>query len=420
VTSTDPPAPGTDCSLCGTLPPGRTGRPPICRPCRLTRRLERLLDDGTGTINPALAPLAAQLLADPNADTVLVWLSRPRIAELLSALATGALELTHEALHTWPHHNATRHLRHRLIACGILPSADRSLLDFETWLHHRLATVAGHPHERLLRTFALWHQLPRLRTAAATRPLRATARQYVNGQFTAALAFLTWLQEHDLAPAQITQADLDTWWISHPVHHRQNIRGFLQWAIEHGHLPRHLTIHRVAFKPGQALTQHERLDLLHRYLTDATGPTDARAAACLLLLYAQPLSRIQRLTRDNLVDQAGEPHLRLGEPPVLLPTPVAELLHQLTQDAEQHRTGTAWLFPGRLPGQPIAYRTLLRRLRELGFPIGQARITALRQLVQQAPAPVIADALGFHQTTTTRQVTHAGATWSRYTTGDHQ
>jgi hypothetical protein len=33
--------------------------------------------------------------------------------------------------------------------------------------------------------------------------------------------------------------------------------------------------------------------------------------------------------------------------------------------------------------------------------------------VLRAPAPVIADALGFHQTTTTRQRANAGATWSR-------
>jgi hypothetical protein len=45
----------------------------------------------------------------------------------------------------------------------------------------------------------------------------------------------------------------------------------------------------------------------------------------------------------------------------------------------------------------------------------------LRQLVLQVPAPVIADALGFHHTTTTRQHVNAGVTWSRYAgDGDHQ
>ena len=48
-----------------------------------------------------------------------------------------------------------------------------------------------------------------------------------------------------------------------------------------------------------------------------------------------------------------------------------------------------------------------------------ARISALRQLVPQAPAPVIAEALGFHYTTTERQHANAGATWSRYPAGDH-
>ena len=43
-----------------------------------------------------------------------------------------------------------------------------------------------------------------------------------------------------------------------------------------------------------------------------------------------------------------------------------------------------------------------------------ARTSALRELVVQVPAPVAADALDFHQTTTTRQFAAAGGTWSRY------
>jgi hypothetical protein len=47
-------------------------------------------------------------------------------------------------------------------------------------------------------------------------------------------------------------------------------------------------------------------------------------------------------------------------------------------------------------------------------PVRKARTSALRDLVIQAPAPVVADAPGFHQTTATRQFTAAGGTWSRY------
>ncbi|MEV2275609.1 hypothetical protein AB0I72_08480 [Nocardiopsis sp. NPDC049922] len=47
------------------------------------------------------------------------------------------------------------------------------------------------------------------------------------------------------------------------------------------------------------------------------------------------------------------------------------------------------------------------------------RTFALRQLVLQAPAPVIARALGFHDKTTTRAVVQAGGTWNRYAPSDH-
>ena len=48
-------------------------------------------------------------------------------------------------------------------------------------------------------------------------------------------------------------------------------------------------------------------------------------------------------------------------------------------------------------------------------PLIEARVSALRQLALQAPALVIAHALGFHQGTTTRQRGHAGGNWNRYT-----
>ncbi|WP_197699663.1 hypothetical protein OG836_04295 [Micromonospora zamorensis] len=172
-----------------------------------------------------------------------------------------------------------------------------------------------------------------------------------------------------------------------------------------------MVVHQVTFKPGTTITQQRRLELLRHYLTDDAVALPARVAAVLILLYAQPLSRIHRLTRDDLLTIDGTPHLRLGDPPSPLPNPAAHLLHRLVDEGG---SGSQWLFPGRLPDQPVAYATLHRRLRGSGFPLGEARISALRQLVLQAPAPVIADALGFHQTTTTRQHANAGATWSRY------
>ncbi|MET7817955.1 hypothetical protein [Micromonospora zamorensis] len=399
------------CGDCGTVPPGRPGRRPLCPACKLNRRITLLLDDGTGHIRPALRPLATALRNAPNLSTSRLWLYKPQAAELLTALATGRVPLSHDGLSTWPRPGAARHLRHRLIAYGILPPVDPSLADIESWLRHRLAQLSEHPHEQVLRQYALWHQLPRLRATAASRPLRSTAKPYATQQFTQAQLFLTWLHDNGIEPAALTQSQLDTWYAAHRVHQRYRVRGFLTWATSHGHLPCGLVVHQVTFKPGTTITQQRRLELLRHYLTDDAVALPARVAAVLILLYAQPLSRIHRLTRDDLLTIDGTPHLRLGDPPSPLPNPAAHLLHRLVDEGG---SGSQWLFPGRLPDQPVAYATLHRRLRGSGFPLGEARISALRQLVLQAPAPVIADALGFHQTTTTRQHANAGATWSRY------
>ena len=136
-----------------------------------------------------------------------------------------------------------------------------------------------------------------------------------------------------------------------------------------------------------------------------------RIAACVLLLYAQPVTRIMTLTSDDIVDDNGMT-LALGDPPAPVPEPFAALVRRLLA---QRPAGTSrWLFPGRRPGQPLSYVSLSQGLRDLGIPLRLARVAAIRQLALQAPAPVIAEALGFHHTTTQRQTIHAGGIWNRY------
>ncbi len=132
------------------------------------------------------------------------------------------------------------------------------------------------------------------------------------------------------------------------------------------------------------------------------------------LHYAQPVTRIRTLTVDDIaLDDDGAMLLRLGDPPAPVPDPFAALTTQLLAQRRPDTT-SRWLFPGRHPGQPLNYVTLAQGLRDHGVPLRHARAGALRQLVLQAPAPVVTDALGFHHTTTHRQTLNAGATWDRY------
>ena len=168
------------------------------------------------------------------------------------------------------------------------------------------------------------------------------------------------------------------------------------------------------------MTQQHRTELLHRYLndetdddTDSAAPLHARTAACLLLLYAQPLSLILRLTHDDLVDIDCECHLRFGDPPSPVPPPIATLLDRLVADNRRRGHSGPWLFPGRLPGQPIAYRTCSRpsadSVSRSPMPVSPRFANSSRR------PPHRSSPKRWASTTTTRQVRNVAATWNRYT-----
>ncbi|GAA2569616.1 MULTISPECIES: hypothetical protein [Streptomyces] len=63
--------------------------------------------------------------------------------------------------------------------------------------------------------------------------------------------------------------------------------------------------------------------------------------------------------------------------------------------------------------------TVRNALRKLGIPVEKGRTSVIRRLVLQAPAPVIAQALGHHDKSTTRIATEAKALWKSYAPGGH-
>jgi hypothetical protein len=52
------------------------------------------------------------------------------------------------------------------MSCAMLPAAYKQLLHFQARLHRHLAGSPAGPATRLLRQYASWHQLPRLRARA--------------------------------------------------------------------------------------------------------------------------------------------------------------------------------------------------------------------------------------------------------------
>ncbi|MCW6005369.1 hypothetical protein K1W54_12365 [Micromonospora sp. CPCC 205371] len=168
------------------------------------------------------------------------------------------------------------------------------------------------------------------------------------------------------------------------------------------------------------MTQTERLGLLRNCAMDTSSPLAARVAAVLVLLFAQPLTRIRVLTLDDIIVGDDDLAIRLGDPPSPVPQPFATLLLELCAKRENltvpANASCRWLFPGRGPGQPVGYTALRQWVTSVGLHVGRARVSALRQFVLDVPPPVAATAFGFAHFTAHHHVEAAGGTWNRYVT----
>jgi hypothetical protein len=136
-----------------------------------------------------------------------------------------------------------------------------------------------------------------------------------------------------------------------------------------------------------------------------------------------PPTKTPPTSTTGLVHEDEQVLLRLGEPPSPVPSLVADLLLSWIQNRDNMNTATnrnsRWLFPGRRAGQPMRADSLAALVNDLGIPTVAGRASAIRQHVLEMPAPVVADALGYHQVTTAKLAAQTGAAWSRYATGDH-
>ncbi|MFJ5811220.1 helix-turn-helix domain-containing protein [Streptomyces sp. NPDC093093] len=128
------------------------------------------------------------------------------------------------------------------------------------------------------------------------------------------------------------------------------------------------------------------------------------------------------LTERGITLSSSQVHRLVSGTPERLSLPVLATLCDILDctPAELIATSAQNLPARRAAGEeaPIAV-SLQVHLREFGVPPQRGRTSAIRQLVLQAPASVIAKALGYHDKTATRLLTEAGGTWSRYALGDH-
>ncbi|MCP2256171.1 Site-specific recombinase XerD [Prauserella aidingensis] len=267
-------------------------------------------------------------------------------------------------------------------------------------------------HRRLLTRFATWHVSRRLRE---NQPVTSYRQNNARTMLRDAERFLAYLADRGRRIDECTQNDLDTWTASAENRQVASLRPFLKWCRRQRELPP-LQLPRSVPTRAAPLGQHERVAYVRHIFTDDTIPVADQVLALLILLYAQPLIRIAGLTVDDVIRDENQVLLRLGGPPTPVPEPFAGVLtnyldNRLNLNSAANARNRC-LFPGRRAGQHLTTTSL--RLRNLGLSNLDGRAAAIRHLLQQAPAPVIADMLGYSTTTATRIAFETGTTWQRY------
>jgi hypothetical protein len=386
-----------------------------CRRCSLRIRLDQLFDDGSGSVMPELVSFVDALGAMDSPRVGLNWLHKAATAERVRAIATGVVPLSHDGLDGLMMSNGREHLRALLVAHGVLPERDRYLAAFERWAEDRVRSVEGPKDRQLIAAYLRWHQGPRLSRLAESGDLTESRYAGARAQTNIAVGLLAWLRQRDSDLATCTQGDIDTWFATGPTTRLQS-RSFLSWAVRtHRRAALELPPDRPAAPRG--IPEQARLDLLASFLADDDIDLVERVAGCLVLLYALPLTRINRLRASDFESVEGGQALRIGDDLVPVPSALATLVRALIEQPSHASTAghpdCDWLFPGRRAGQPIEPDQLAERLNRHGV-TRAARTAALDALLATVPAPVLAKLIDRRPWRVAQRTKLLGTDWRNY------
>jgi hypothetical protein len=376
-----------DCATHARLIAGR------CQSCRLGAFIAELRQRADPAAAAALEPFLAGLAASPNPASTLRRLQRPSFA-LLEQLLAGTVELNHAALDSAAgdvaHERAVAFLRDALVDHGVLERRDEHSAALARWQQHTIEQIAPGTDRAHVRAYATWHvahQLARnVQRERATRAPQKYARSLINE----AIKLVLWLHAQELALSDLRQDLIDTW-ITTGASTRRQVRLFLAW-LERGDITPAL---HVAWHPrgrlAAPLDDEQRFSALRRLLHDRDADPRDRLAGCLLLLYAQPLTRTAALKSTDIALTANaQTTITLARGAIVLPEPLGSVALALRNQRLTTTAREGWLTSR--PGRHAALLALAARL----------------------PAPILAERLGFDPSRAAQWTRAAGGAYADY------
>ncbi|MGO9320247.1 MAG: hypothetical protein ACLQBY_05535 [Solirubrobacteraceae bacterium] len=374
---------------------------------------------GDPTAVEALQGYLSALADGPKPWSVLNWMHVSAGYDTLQELVTAAIPLTHLALDTVDRGQSTTYLRAALVRHGALPERHQQTAALTVFIDREITRVPDGVDRLHLRTFATWkiqHELSRAERQGHTK--RSSLR-YARTRIRVAADLLLWLSQHAMTLQELRQEHLD-FWLAEGSTQRTRIRTFILWARQQKITGPLTAIPFAAQQHIDPLEHHKRLQLLSHLLNDESLDLRDRVAGCLVLLFAQPISRLVLLSTNDVQDRQRRVFISLGREPLQLPEPLATLTQQLKEHPRglattaAPNTSSTWLFPGLRLDSNISEEQMRRRLKKLGITSRAARTAAVLQLAQTLPAAILADLLGFAEKTAEDWTQLANGDWSRY------
>ena len=388
-----------------------------CAVCTLEERATTLLADDTGRVHPQLQPLYDVLLRARRPQTVLYWFNRRSGGpEILKAMAEGQVDISHQAFEQLPSNKAVNYIRDLLVTTGVLPAYHGPIERITPWLAGVLGELSQ-PDADVVRRFARWEVLRRLRQHAQAGTLTQGAISRARATIVVTVRFLTWLRQNNLDLTGLGQTDMDRYSAEHPSR-AESLAVFLAWARRSAVTKALEVPIRQPPLPMVTLSDAQRWAEVDILLHDHTIALNARVAGLFTLLFAQPLARICQMTADQ-VHKQPEGHLTVtfDTVPVELPEPLDRLV--LAQVAAPGQASyppgdQRWLFPGAVPGRHLSTGVIRSKLVARGIHPAQSRKAAMFQLAANIPTPILAELLGLGTNTAVRWSTLAARDWPQY------
>jgi hypothetical protein len=400
-----------DCRTCGAEDELYNGS--RCWACVLAATVDRLLTNPeTGVMVPQLTTVATALKSMKRSNSGLTWIQQPHVSSFLTGLAK-APSISHESLDELPASRTRDYVRGLLVEHGPLPRRDELAATYSAWSQQAVARLRNGAHRDVIQRYIRWQHQRRMNAMDTVTPSTfLRSKQAV----TVAIDFLNWLDEHSVELANLEQGHLDVWQAGGPST-REIASRFLSWAARTRLVGPGLRINAHRRGTSPKLSAEQQVEAVQRVVhSDELNPRD-RAAATLVIVFAQQIEHVVRLTWDDVTLTNETVHIRLGATEIVLPAPLDEPLRQLgaapSHDLTAAHPNTNWVFRGHSPGRHIDPAYLRGRLKAV-FSTRAARLGTLHELTRQAPVAIIAEALGYSPATIERHTRASAATYAQY------